>query len=277
MNAVSLGPLVFSVERFAAILGIALFLLATELWGLWRGRRGQVSSWAFAAVVAGLLLARLGFVLGNIDSYRQAPLDVFRFWQGGFDPRVGLFGFIAVVIVSIIRQASVVRPLVVSAILAGLCVQGVRVAAGTDTPDRLPETSFARLAGAPATPAERHGRPLVLNLWASWCPPCVREMPMMVEVAESSEDVDVLFANQGETPGRIRRFLERLDLKDDRILLDPEKSLMTKIGTLGLPATLFVDAEGRVQALQIGEISRAALNRQMRELLTPQNPEGDTP
>lgn len=266
MNAITIGPLVFSADRFAAIVGIGLFLIAAELWGLWRGRRAHISAWAFAAVAVGILSARVGFVLANLDSYRQAPLDVFAIWQGGFASQIGVYGFIAVVIVSILRSAAVVRPLVVSALIGGLGFQMVGVLASADTLGRLPEASFADFSGAQVTPAERNGTPLVLNLWASWCPPCVREMPMMVEVADRSDTVDILFANQGEQPEPIRRFLERADIDGDRILLDPGSALMEKFGALGLPTTLFIDAEGRVQAVHVGEISRAELTSRMQDL-----------
>lgn len=275
MNAIAIGPLVFSAERFAAIAGITLFLVAAELWGLWRGRRARISAWAFAAVAVGLLSARAGFVLANLESYRQVPLDVFAVWQGGFAPQIGVYGFIVVVIVSILRSAAVARPLVVSALVGGLGFQAVEIASSADTLGRLPESSFTDLSGAQVTPAERDGKPLVLNLWASWCPPCVREMPMMVEVANASDTVDVLFANQGEEPERIRRFLEIVRLDGDRILLDPQRALMRKFGTVGLPATLFFDAEGRVQAVHVGEISRADLTSRMQDLQQNQQLTGD--
>lgn len=275
MNAVAIGPLVFSAERLAAIVGIALFFAASELWGLWRGRRAQVSTWAFAAVAVGVLAARAGFVLANIESYRQAPLDAFAVWQGGFAPQIGIYGFAAVVIVSILRSADVVRPLVVSALAGALAFQAVGIFSRADTLGRLPEASFADLSGAAVTPAERGGKPLVLNLWASWCPPCVREMPMMVEVAEASDSVDVLFANQGEEPERIRRFLDAAGLGGDRIVLDPQNSLMEKFAAIGLPATFFVDAAGRVQAVHVGEISRAELTERMQDLQDNQQPTGD--
>ncbi|MFD1912072.1 prolipoprotein diacylglyceryl transferase family protein [Halodurantibacterium flavum] len=275
MNAIAIGPLVFSAERLAAIVGIGLFLVAAEVWGLWRGRRAHIASWAFAAVAVGILSARLGFVLANLESYRQTPLDVFAVWQGGFASQIGVYGFVAVVIVSLLRGAAVARPLVVSALVGALGFQAVEIVSSAERLGRLPEARFADLSGTPVTPADRNGKPLVLNLWASWCPPCVREMPMMVEVAGESDAVDILFANQGETPERIRRFLEVTRLDGDRILLDPQSALMEKFGTVGLPATLFFDAEGRVQAVHVGEISRAELTARMQDLQQNQQLTGD--
>ncbi|MFP4405643.1 redoxin family protein [Rhodosalinus sp.] len=275
MNAIAIGPLVFSAERFAAILGIGLFLLVAEIWALWRGRGAHISAWAFRAVAVGLLSARAGFVLANLESYRQAPLDVFAVWQGGFAPQVGIVGFAAVVLLSILRGAAVVRPLVVAALVGGLGFEVVGIVSGADTRGRLPEASFADLSGAPVTPAEREGRPLVLNLWASWCPPCVREMPMMVEVAERFETVDFLFVNQGEAPEHISRFLRRARIDGDLVLLDPQTALMEQFGALGLPATIFFDARGRMQAVHVGEISRAELTARVQDLQDDQQPAGD--
>jgi thiol-disulfide isomerase/thioredoxin len=79
----------------------------------------------------------------------------------------------------------------------------------------LPQEALPLLAGGTIDLSERDGRPLVVNLWATWCPPCVREMPMMAEVAAGQDAVDVVFANQGEGPDRIRRFFELLALEPE--------------------------------------------------------------
>ena len=102
-------------------------------------------------------------------------------------------------------------------------------------------------------------RPVVLNLWATWCPPCRREMPMMTKLAANISGVDFVFANQGEDAGQVRAFLENEDLPTEGMVRDPRNRLMTELDAIGLPATLVFDARGRMVAAHTGEISRAAL------------------
>jgi thiol-disulfide isomerase/thioredoxin len=125
---------------------------------------------------------------------------------------------------------------------------------------RLPALDLIALDGSTVQLAVRD-RPLVLNLWATWCPPCRREMPMLTDMAATLSEVDFVFANQGETEGQIRTFLLREGLPADGMIRDPNQRLMAELAAIGLPGTLVFDAEGRLVAAQTGEVSRAVLGR----------------
>jgi len=112
---------------------------------------------------------------------------------------------------------------------------------------------------------DRKGKPFVINLWASWCPPCRREMPMLVEEAARSP-VPILLVNQGEDAQRVRDWLQGQNLAPANVLLDRDQSAAAAIGSAGLPATLFVDSKGVIRELHVGEISRAALLAALRKL-----------
>ncbi|WP_342298201.1 TlpA disulfide reductase family protein [Cereibacter sphaeroides] len=126
---------------------------------------------------------------------------------------------------------------------------------------------MAKLDGGPAgfTP----GQPVVLNLWASWCPPCRREMPMMTEIAAEETKVGMVFANQGEGEATIRRFLDAQDLPQAGMWLDPSSTMQAEFTVPGLPATLFFDASGALHHIHMGEISRAGLLSRMDEIRVP--------
>lgn len=267
MNAVSIGPLVFSVERLAAVLGLIAFMTAIELFGRRRPDGRALTNWATLGLLVGLVAARAGFVIGHWDSYAEAPLDVFAFWQGGFSWVAGLIGFAAALVAVSRRNAPLLKPMAYSA-AAGLVVWIGIGLFGREAPiGRLPETALIDLAGRPVAPAARGGKPLVLNLWATWCPPCRREMPMMMEVAGGIDAVDMLFVNQGESAETIQRYLAETGLEGGRILRDPDGALMRAFEARGLPATYFIDAEGRAQAAHFGEISRAQLHQNIRDLV----------
>lgn len=109
---------------------------------------------------------------------------------------------------------------------------------------------------------------MVINLWASWCPPCRREMPMMAELARSTEAAEFVFANQGENRDSIDRYLADNGISLDHVLLDSFGDLARHYGAPGLPATLFVGPDGVLEHAHLGEISREALQSRISGLLT---------
>nr|WP_244510698.1 TlpA disulfide reductase family protein [Microvirga guangxiensis] len=81
-----------------------------------------------------------------------------------------------------------------------------------------------------------------MNLWASWCPPCRREMPMMAEMAAARDDVTFLFVNQGERRTTIEGYLNKEKLTLPNVLLDARMDVPRHYSTPGLPVTLFIGA-----------------------------------
>lgn len=262
MNAVGVGPLVFASDRLAAILGIGAFLLVAGLLG-WRLHR-RFDSWAFTTVVIGLVAARLGHVIEFFPSFAAEPWRVFAFWQGGFSwpwAVLPVIGFTAW------RLERTQWLWALAALGAGIFVWNVTFQL-TTTSNRspLPEAQFQYLDGNSATIAEATEGPVVINLWATWCPPCRREMPLLAEVAASETDVDFVFANQGEGIGQIETYLAEEDLDLGRVLLDPHQALSNHYDAIGMPVTLFVGADGRLRASHLGEISREVLMQNLSRL-----------
>ncbi len=119
------------------------------------------------------------------------------FWQGGFQPVAGLIG---VVIVSALFIRSLRAGLGASAALGLAVVIWIGVAELTRATLGQPAPTIAlqQMDGPPIAVSDVIGKPAVVNLWATWCPPCRREMPLLAEVAASRDDVSFLFVNQGE-------------------------------------------------------------------------------
>lgn len=129
--------------------------------------------------------------------------------------------------------------------------------AGGDPPDRLPEFTLGDADGEPRALGEFLGRPVVLNFWATWCPPCVREMPLLADLhARSGDELQVL----GVAVDRldpVREFID--DLGIDYPVLVGEQDAMDVAALfgdafLGLPFTVFADADGRIVGIHLGEI-----------------------
>ena len=267
MNAIAIGPLVFSNDRFVAVLTIIAFLGVAEILA-WRSpdNARSIHRWTGAIGAVWIIAARIGFVINHWDAFAPAPSSMFAIWQGGFDPVAGTVAAGLLLAFAFVRR-SVVRVPVVASTAAALLVFGAATLLLPDqTGGRIPAAGFADLSGVPVALDETEGRPLVLNLWASWCPPCRREMPMMVDVAQTQNDVAIIFANQGESTHAIHSFLETAALSQAGMVQDPNMTLMHTFGMLGLPSTLFFAADGSLQSVHTGEISRAALLAGIKDL-----------
>jgi thiol-disulfide isomerase/thioredoxin len=102
---------------------------------------------------------------------------------------------------------------------------------------------------------------MVVNLWATWCPPCRAEMPVLEEAQNDRTDVLFVFANQAEATPSIQSFLDRMQLDLDHVLRDRRGQIARQAGTAALPTTLFYDADGRLIDSHIGQLSKATLAR----------------
>jgi len=110
------------------------------------------------------------------------------------------------------------------------------------------------------------GRPVVVNLWASWCGPCRQEMPVLAAAQQREAQIGFLFVNQGEPAATVRAYLEAQQLPLREVLLDTRSQLGPAVGSRGLPTTLFYDAQGRLVDAHVGVLNAAALEGRLRRL-----------
>jgi thiol-disulfide isomerase/thioredoxin len=109
-----------------------------------------------------------------------------------------------------------------------------------------PTDSFLDPSGKPVTLASFKGRPLLVNLWATWCGPCVAEMPTLERIAERSGDkLKVLTVSQDRAGVDIAPTFDRGGFKRLERYRDPESKLGFAFATGMLPTTVLYDAEGR--------------------------------
>ncbi|HKW53445.1 MAG TPA: TlpA disulfide reductase family protein [Stellaceae bacterium] len=119
-----------------------------------------------------------------------------------------------------------------------------------DPPRPAPVLSFAARDGSPAQLADFHGHWLLVNLWATWCAPCVREMPSLDRLqAKLGDRLTVLAVSQDRGGAEVvDPFLQKLGLASLHIYLDPKAVVGKGLGARGLPTSFLVDGEGRVRA-----------------------------
>ena len=134
-----------------------------------------------------------------------------------------------------------------------------------DPPRDVPDVAYRLEGGAPGTLEEFAGRAVVLNFWATWCPPCLVEMPSIDRLAaeHGGEDLAVVaMAMDRADDDRIRAFYERIDASHLGIYRDPNMKLARAARVFGLPTTLLISHEGKIVAQLVGEAvwdSRSAL------------------
>ena len=116
--------------------------------------------------------------------------------------------------------------------------------------------------------AALRGRPVVVNFWATWCEPCVREFPLLrAAAAEHRADrLAVVGVLTGDRPGPARDFV-RAQRATWPVALDPETTTAAAWGTAGLPHTWFIRRDGTLASHQLGELTQASLDRQLAEIL----------
>ena len=130
------------------------------------------------------------------------------------------------------------------------------------------------------SPADYAGRPLFLNFWATWCAPCVRELPALEEfVAEHRADPNgpaLLTINLGETAAEISGFLAEIGIDDLPVAMDINEVVKRDYGVQNLPTTFVIDGEGFVRHLKLGEMKYEDMDLYVKALddeSVPQNGE----
>lgn len=124
-------------------------------------------------------------------------------------------------------------------------------------PEPLPELSFVDGTGAERNLKDWQGRVVLLNLWATWCAPCRKEMPALdrLQQALGSDRFEVvaLSVDRGGIE-KSQKFLDQIDVKALRLYVDPTTRATSQLKAVGLPATLLIDAQGR----EIGRLTGPA-------------------
>lgn len=128
-----------------------------------------------------------------------------------------------------------------------------------------PAAKFEDPDGGPAGLADFRGRPVLLNLWATWCAPCIAEMPTLDRLAErEGERLQVLTVSE-DLDGRekVEAFFAKQGYRDLETWLDPQMALMAELKVDTLPTTILYDARGRelwrVIGMEDWDSGRAAL------------------
>jgi thiol-disulfide isomerase/thioredoxin len=255
---VTLGPLALPAQLLVAF---ATIILGSAIGNRVAARHGVKTESSLWLIIAGaILVARIVFVARYWPLYAEEPWRLPDLRDGGLAP---VAGFAAAVIIGAIlawRKADQ-RAAIVIAVWSGLVIwiAGNGLVRMATERQALPEVMLTDLDGRAVPLTAFAGKPMVVNLWASWCPPCRREMPALGKAQREASDLSFVFVNQGEDRATVRAYLKAEGLPLRNVVLDPGGALAKAAGAPGLPTTLFVDANGILVDKRMGEVSSATL------------------
>ena len=153
------------------------------------------------------------------------------------------------------KKGSLLRFTLLAVPLAGVLFFGVTekldrpVRAGEAAPDFALES----LQGEPVELSRYRGRVVVLNFWATWCPPCVTEMPSLERLSKLDNNVTVLTVSVDRDLGILRNFVAEHGLTLP-VARDPERRLAARYGTYKYPETYILGPNGQVHDKMVGAI-----------------------
>ena len=208
MNAITLGPLVLSGERFAIIAGVFVFMIGA---GLLASRVSpRFNLWSTVLVFGGLAAARLGHVATHWEYFGADPWRALAIWQGGFS-WIWVAPVVILATILLLRttreRAWAIAPVLASALVWTTAHQ----LASATQPMAPPALTLAAMDAPPIDLSAPGDRPTVINLWATWCPPCRREMPALAQAEKAHPNVRFLFVNQARAKPAFGPFFRARD------------------------------------------------------------------
>ncbi len=145
----------------------------------------------------------------------------------------------------------------------------MRTSVGQAAGERLPNLSLPCLTGGPTVNlADLSGRPVVINLWATWCAPCREEMPLLQQAHTRYGDrVAFLGVDTKDDPRRAGAFLQEVGVTYPQVV-DIDGELLSYTRTPGLPVTIVLEADGQVSGRHVGQLTKERLS-ELVEDVTP--------
>jgi len=162
----------------------------------------------------------------------------------------------------------------VSLLFSGGCVAREAVPPLVSLGERkpVPELKLVDIDGKPNNLAKLRGKVVLVNFWATWCPPCRREMPSMQRLYQSlpRESFEILAVNIGEDESVVFAFTGTLEPSPTfPILLDSDSGALRKWPVKGLPTSFIIDRQGRVALRAVGgrDFTSPSVAAQLRTLI----------
>jgi len=265
MQVIQIGPLSIDGLLFLCVFAFALSIF----WATYQDKKHQLrlESTLWGILVLSLIAGRLFFIFNYWEFYRFHFLKIIDIRDGGFNWQAALFIYALATVWVFFKKRTLFKRFILATAIWGVVISVGVIAFEINQekhnwysmPHLVELTPVLEQPAHSTTFSGYKGQPTVINLWASWCPPCRREMPMLEMAQKKYPDVHFVFINQGESQVTVHQYLEEEGLELKNLWLDSTGRSGEAIGSKGLPSTLFLDRAGDIQSTRLGELSAASL------------------
>lgn len=260
MLSISLGPLSLPTTVLVLLLSVGCGLTVARI--IARRSSNSAIDPLLLVLVGALLFGRLIFVIRFADSY-DSLWQMLDFRDRGIDIAATVVAALLLLMLQFKRHPALKRAMAAGAISTALSFSlGSAWLHAQQQQQVMADITLETLSGYQvALPQLAQGKPVVLNLWASWCPPCHREMPALLKAEQQNPELRFMLVNLQENRSTVQQYLRQHQLTFSHVLLDPRGDVASRYGAQGVPATLFFAADGKLAAAHFGELSHAVLQQ----------------
>lgn len=267
-DGIQLGSFMFPwvlLILFSGILFISILINVLGYHYKWTDTQVKTSKDSvWTSIIIGAVAARVIFVMFYWEIYIENPLDILKIQDKGFSLWSGLFfGGLSYIILN--RSLRTKMKIILVGVFLFWVAIGVMIKTQYKVESYYPDLSFQIL---PTDHSENKnegyftdflGQPTVVNLWASWCPPCHREMPILFQAQKAHPNIHFVMLNQGEDITTVQNYLQNHSFNFKNVRLDVNGEMPKQSNSFGLPTTLFYDEKGKLVDRHMGELSAAKL------------------
>jgi cytochrome c biogenesis protein CcmG, thiol:disulfide interchange protein DsbE len=247
-DALVLGPLVLEWGRLAFLIGVMVFLTV-----LGRSKDQTLERVGTIAVILAVIAARLGFVFEQRQAFAAGNLlEIVDVRSGGFSWPWALVALVPFAWLRTPTQfGKLASATVIAVIAAALPFLFKPTSSSVSVQNDL---GLTNLEGKASTWGNLP-KPVLVNVWATWCGPCRAEMPLLAEYAKRG--AKIVFLNAGESAEDVKKYLESEKLEVP-VMLDAT-GVRNQLQVVGLPTTFVIGKDGQVLERHMGPLDRGGL------------------
>jgi thiol-disulfide isomerase/thioredoxin len=132
----------------------------------------------------------------------------------------------------------------------------------------MPDLALKDLSGGTVRLSDFAGRPVLINAWATWCPPCRAEMPLLNDyyLKHRENGFVILAVNAGENQSLVDQFISQAGFNFP-VLLDPDSASLSRLGVFSFPTSILVGRDGIVKKIHVGIITPETMQNEIAPLL----------
>ena len=265
MTSITLGSFALPLSPIILLFSLIVGLIVVALLG--KKQSISVGDSLINIVIYSLIVGRVVFVIRFFESY-DSVWQILDIRDRGFDAFSSVISGVIFLIIQLKRKPEQ-RSILISGAATTLILFTVTQAvinAGNEQ-SALPNLSFSTPEGVDVNLHHVANQNItVVNLWASWCGPCRREMPVLSAAEKRFPQVKFIMLNQREPASTVTEFLADINQSFNYVLLDTKGDVATMMGAHGLPMTLFYDEHGNMVSSHFGELSAASLQAAIENL-----------